>query len=391
MKPKPKLKLYQNIIEYFTDLTSRGELKPGDRIPTEQELAEQFDVSRITVIRALRELEYMGMLVRVKKRGSFIREDYGHNKEKDTVMSDKNRLPIIAVLLPFGEEFGLDVLQGVEEACVKNGYYVTYHNTKYDLNLERNLLYKLVEDSISGAIVYPCASNKNIEVFSKLLIEKFPFVLIDRTIEGLDAPHIVSDNFQAGYLMTKYLLDLGHCRIDFVCTSLKEALSVMERYRGYCKALIDASISPRSEWLFEDQEHSDVIHDDSPATQLLIAKERLGRILRTSERPKAIIAINDKSAMNLIKAAKDEGLNVPEDISIVGFDNISISGMVDFPLTTIEQKFRMQGKEAAEMVIDLCKQDEPFKEIRKVVLDIELIQRESAARPSLTSATGHPN
>ncbi|RUS47500.1 LacI family DNA-binding transcriptional regulator [Cohnella sp. AR92] len=379
MESKPKL--YQNIIDHFTALADEGKLKPGDRIPTEQEIAEQFGVSRITVIRALKDLEYRGMLVRIKRKGSFIREDYVNGGAITVEVPVKERLPIIAVVLPFGEEYGLDILQGVEQFCASQGYYVTYHNTGYSLKREREVLLKFLEDNISGAIVYPCASDQNIEIFGSLMIHKFPFVLIDRTIEGLDVPCVVSNNFQGGQLITQHLLQLGHSRIAFVCARLKEAVSVMERYRGYCKSLIDAGIMPRSEWLIEDEEESAAEYDDSPDGQLKLAMERLERVLNRKEKVTAAIAINDKSAMYMLKAAQEMGVKVPHELSIVGFDNLSFAGMLDVSLTTIEQKFTLQGREAAAMVLRLCGEENPFRETKKVTLPTELIVRKSSDRP----------
>ncbi|THF77122.1 LacI family DNA-binding transcriptional regulator [Cohnella fermenti] len=379
MGSKPKL--YQNIIEHFTALTDEGKLKPGDRIPTEQEIAEQFGVSRITVIRALRELEYRGMLVRIKRKGSFIRDDYASGGAAVQGNSGQSRLRIIAVVLPFGEEYGLDILQGVEQFCAGQGYYVTYHNTGYSLEREREVLLRLLEDNISGAIVYPCASDRNIELFGSLMIRRFPFVLIDRTLEGLDIPCVVSDNYQGGQLITQHLLQLGHRRIAFVCTRLKEAVSIMDRYRGYCKSLIDAGIMPRSEWLLEDEEGMAAECDDSPSWQLKLAKERLARALNGKEKATAVIAINDNSAVYLLKAAQEAGVKVPEELSIVGFDNLSFVAMLDVPLTTIEQKFTLQGREAAAMVLRLCGEENPFREADKITLATELIVRQSSGRP----------
>lgn len=111
--------------------------------------------------------------------------------------ANKVKLPVISVLLPLGLNLGYEILHGVEEECAKNGFYVTYHNTRYNIGLEKELILKLRDDNICGMIVYPCASDKNMDVFSKMIIDKFPIVLVDRTIDGLDLPYVVSNNFQA--------------------------------------------------------------------------------------------------------------------------------------------------------------------------------------------------
>ncbi|THF72683.1 GntR family transcriptional regulator [Cohnella fermenti] len=381
---RKKQVLYRNIMDHFMQLTAEERLKPGDKIPTEQELSEQFGVSRITVAKALRELEYIGMVTRTQKRGSFIRQDYD---AKPARRSSRTKLPMIGVLLPFEEEIGLDVLRGVEEHCAEHGYYVTYHNTKYDPELERELLLKLVEDDISGAIVYPCSGNNNVEVFGRLIIERFPFVLIDRTVEGLEVPHVISDNKQAGYEMTRCLLELGHRSIAFVCTALREAISVSERYKGYCKALIEAGIAPREEWLIESDVRSFDVREQTPEVQMELARDKLERALQARQRPTAIVSVNDKTAMYIIRSAQERGLSVPSDLSVTGFDNLTAFNVPGIPpLTTIQQDFQRQGRQASVMLIEMCDRPEPFEEVRKIVLATELIVRQSTAVPRKSAA-----
>ncbi|MBW4079883.1 GntR family transcriptional regulator [Paenibacillus sp. S150] len=370
----PKVTLYEKIIQDMLKDIHEGRLKPGDRIPTEAELGEKYKVSRITVIRALKELEMRGLLKRVKKKGTFI-------KEAEAPETDRVHIPAISVVLPFSEEFGYDILRGVENVCAERGYYVTFHNSKYEPQRERDILEKIVADNLAGAIIYPSAGNHNIDIYSRMIMSRFPFVLIDRTVKGVAAPLVVSNNIQAGYELTRHLTALGHKKIAFVCTSVNEALSVSDRYRGYCNALISEGIVPLPEWLIEDNARLEDINSEDVSLRLKINQQRLERVLALPDPPTAIVAVNDETAMKLIKAAQLRGIAIPDQLSITGFDNLSAGELFDVPLTTIKQDFTGIGAQAARLVIELQEGTDNHKAVpERITLETELVVRKSTVK-----------
>lgn len=371
-----KMKLYQTIINEMTHQIRRGTLSPGDRIPSERELCEQFGVSRITVSTALRQLERTGMLVRIKQKGVVV-SDPDHRE----LSTNKGGIAAIAVVLPFNEEYGLDILRGVEEVCSFHGYYMTYHNTRYDAALEKEIIRNLKQDSFNrGAIIYPVSSTKNIDSYGELLIDSFPFLLLDRSIEGLSLPYVGCDNYGAAYRLTSHLLELGHRQIGFVCTSLNEVASIEERYRGYCKALMDTGVIPQPEWLFED--HAYRIKDADEQGRYAINNARLERIRALPHPPTAIVAVNDETAILLIRAASEAGIQVPEQLSVVGFDNLKAGELLDVPLTTVRQDFEGMGTKAAEILIAEIAKAGSLSGSRTLTMETEVIVRSSSSVPS---------
>ncbi len=371
-----KTKLYELIIRDLLNDIESGRLQEGDKIPTDAELCVKYKVSRITVTRALKELEYRGLLIRIKKKGSFIKKPSNHSTEEN----EPGGIPAIAIVLPFGEDYGFDILQGAESVCARAGYYVTFHNSKYDGRREREILDRVFEDRLQGAIVYPCDGYRNIEIYSKLMIHKFPFAFIDRTVGGLDVPYVVSDNVRAGYDITAHLLELGHRKIAFVCTELNEAISVSERYKGYCSALISHGIAPKPEWLIEDHVSREQINHDDPEVRLAINQGRLARILSLDNQPTAIVAVNDETAIQLMKAAKLVGVEVPVKLSIAGFDNLQAGAVLDIPLTTMQQNFYEMGASAAQLVLSMISEkDNENVDVPKRVQDTKLIVRQSTS------------
>ncbi|RAP75106.1 GntR family transcriptional regulator [Paenibacillus montanisoli] len=376
---------YQIIIDYYTDRIANGELRAGDKLPIGPEIAEQFGVSAITVTHAMRELEAGGLIKRIKKKGTFVTERANDPaetpltgtaaaSEAPAASASTLPMPVISLVMPFSETIGYEIFRGVEEECAAQGLYVTFHNSKYDDGVERSIIQKLAKDRVSGIIVYPVSSYKNIDVFGRLAIEGIPFTLIDRNIEGLDAPLVVSNNVEAGRSLASHLIGLGHRRLAFVCQSWKEAVSVSDRYKGYCNALIEAGIPPKPEWLV----NWEVLQDGADADASIQYDRLLDRLLAISPAPTAAVAVNDFTATGLLKSALQRGIAVPEQLSITGFDNHSFTEHLEVPLTTVEQNFYRIGREAAKLVLAPA-QD---RNGAKLILGTTLIVRQSTSKPN---------
>jgi DNA-binding LacI/PurR family transcriptional regulator len=276
--------------------------------------------------------------------------------------------------------YGLDILRGVEEVCSAHGYYMTYHNTRYDAATEKDIIRNLRQDSFNrGAIIYPVSSTKNIDSYGKMLIDRFPFLLLDRSIEGLNLPFVGCDNYGAAYRLTSHLLELGHRKIGFVCTSLDEVASIEERYRGYCRALMDAGVVPQAEWLFED--HAYRIKDAGEQERYEINKARFGRIRSLPEPVTAVVAVNDETAILLIRAAEEAGVQVPEQLSVVGFDNLKAGELLSVPLTTVQQDFEGMGTQSAKLLIADIEGDHSSGGSGPLALETKVMIRKSSSVP----------
>lgn len=380
--------LYRKIFSFFLEEIAERRLRSGDKLPTELEIAERFGVSRITVIRAMKELEHRQLLYRVKGKGTFVREDLDLRNEKlanhganadagdDPGEGDsaaRASIPLISVVMSDLEQAGQDILRGIEHVARKHGYYVSFHNAMMDPRVERSLLEKLAGDA-RGIIVYPCAGLDNSDLFSGMTIRQFPYVVIDHPLEGIEAPLFSPDNERGSYEMTRHLLDLGHERIGFVAPGLYLHPSLRQRYKGYCRALIEAGIPVRPDWI----ESADWTAVSKPDALLREASALLERWLSGRSRPTAMLAGNDILAIHLIKAALTAGIAVPEALSVAGFDNLAMTEYLEVPLTTVSQPFYEMGESAAEALIRLVQDGIP---IAGRQLDTTLVIRESTAAP----------
>ncbi|MFD0716023.1 GntR family transcriptional regulator [Paenibacillus sp. GCM10027626] len=384
MKTKKK-PLYEIVLDHLLEQIHSRQLSPGDQIPTEQELSQTFNVSRITAMRAVKELEHKGFVYRRKAVGTFVSPE----KEWAEAAAEGGRrsgaaqsLSLISVILPFGEEIGYDILHGAEQAARMQGYYVTLHNSLRDPVREREIIEQLRQDGVQGIVLYPCTSSSSIDIVSDLMVSKFPFIVIDRNIVGIEVPAVVSNNFQGSYGITSHLIALGHRKIAFLCGEMLEMESAGERYRGYCKALIDNGIPLRKDWVINtpiDLNQSMALPYDERKVVMQTVIERWFVELASKDRPTAVVVLNDITAVSLLNKAIEHGIRVPEELSITGFDNLSFTKHLDVPLTTVEQSFFKMGEEAVNMLIGDIRSG--TNEIRKVVLDTEVIIRKSTAAP----------
>lgn len=375
--------LYKQIMQTFENLIISKQLLSGEQIPTESELSEKYKVSRITAIRAVKELEMLGLVSRTKGKGTFVNDPaaWKINQENSAQFTEgTTAIQLLSLVLPYDEHFGYQILQGVERKAKEKGYYVTFHNSSQSVTKEREIVSKLIKDGVKGMIVYPVQSGSNIDMFANMLIKKIPFVVLDRNLSGLQVPHVVSDHFKGMYEMVRYLLKLGHQDIAFVSQSRTEAASVMERFKGYCQALIEASVTLDQRYIVDTTAFHRLRADEKDNSDEEITMRALRELMLLPQPPTAIVAVNDLTALHLIRNATLMGINVPTELSITGFDNLFIGEHVEVPLTTVEQSFVALGEEAADMIMNqILNGIDPSQ---KVVLPTRLVIRGSSSSPS---------
>ncbi|MDD4559063.1 MAG: substrate-binding domain-containing protein, partial [bacterium] len=205
----------------------------------------------------------------------------------------------------------------------------------------------------------------------ELKMAGYPFVMIDRYFRELETDYVVTDNKRGGFLATEHLIKLGHKRIGIIlglsCTAIED------RFEGYREALAQYGLihEPALVRRLEraDAEKSEPSGQEGYNEALDLLKER----------PTAIFATNDFLAREAIKAVQDAGMDIPKDISVVGFDNQAFAEYCTPPLTTVAQPFYRQGQKAAEILlekVDAAADEEPYH----CVMPPELVLRGSSAK-----------
>jgi DNA-binding LacI/PurR family transcriptional regulator len=354
-----------------------GRWPPGYRLPSETELQRQLKISRSTIRQALRSAEVEGLIERVPGRGTFVAQPHTRHN---------GRSPIAFVTFDFESEFQRLLLTGAEMAARHAGYPIIFANSSGDMQEERRLLERLKQDRVAGILLWSILEYSSPGYWLERLQNGFPPVtLMDRTLKGLQCDFVASDNYAGAYAATRHLLELGHQQIVFLSCRILGLLPIAERLRGYRAALEDAGLAPNEPWLVGEA-HQELLHraallaygdPASPHVQQIVA------YLET-ERPTAIFTMNDNLALLALKAARLAGLSVPDDVSIVGFDDMDVVSHLEIPLTTVAQDTYQIGKRAAELLIERIEgYDGPP---RWELLPTQLKVRASTAMASLAEA-----
>lgn len=317
--------LHQQLWEYYRNLIEAGHLPVGSRLPTEMVLMEEHQVSRGTVRQAMRSLSEAGLIRRETKNGTVV-----STPPQPATMTNR----IIGVVFPETRDaFCLDIMKGVQVACRERGYHVAFGYSHRSSALERAEITRMRAAGFSGVLVLPHADAT---LFKELLADEYPFVCIDQSFADVASDFVGVDNVGASLGATEHLINLGHRRIAFVCQNaeLTQAPStVQDRYRGFRKALATHGLPFEASWLLSAE-------DDLSYTEFLA---RVGR-------PSAAVAANDSTALRLMDAARELSVAVPEDLAVVGFDNIPLA--IGVHLTTVVQPSNEIGLAAAQLLMD---------------------------------------
>nr|WP_288466327.1 LacI family DNA-binding transcriptional regulator [uncultured Pseudomonas sp.] len=267
----------------------------------------------------------------------------------------------LGLLLPNASNpYFAELARGIEDHAERNGYSVILCNSDDDIDKQLRYLRVLLERRIDGLIVATVASDA---AFAQALAAlRVPLVLVDRSLEGVSADQLRIDHEQGAYLATRHLLELGHRRI--VCIGGPASTQVVQlRAGGYRRALDEAGIEAQA--VVDCAFTSPAGH---AAAQVLLAGE---------QRPTAIFAGNDMIALGVLRAAAERGLQVPQQLSVVGFDDIEVSRYLHPALTTVGQRIGQLGEQAAERLLARIRKPGLVAEQR--LIEPTLMLRESTA------------
>jgi len=366
--------LQQYVINMLRRRLKDGQLERGQKLPTLRNLANEFKVSTMTVRQAVGTLEKEGYLYRIPSVGSFVRS-VGPYKT-----STKEMVAFAGADLR--STFEMDITRGIEKACQQRGWSMQILDSQLDIELEARNMMRLPETGSRGAIILPICLDKSIETLFKLQQTKLPFVLIDRSPLGINADIVESNHEQGAYLATKYLLAKGHSKI-LILVPLPIILPVQLRIRGYQRALMKAGLEPQPDWNIGVDPKLNVIGVKENRRWYGGYKTILP-ILQQTKPPLAVFALDNTTGWGVYQACRELGLRIPEDVSVICFDDSELAlGMVP-PMTTVAQRTDEIGRIAVDMLERRFQQGDDRKEDRlhtstRVIVDVDLIERDSVA------------
>ncbi len=352
------LPLYMKIANDLRMQIQTEKIKPGDKLPTEFELMQLYDVSRITASKAVAILAEEGLIYRARKLGTFVK-DFNRDSQFLSPLTTDNTLQkkMFPLVFPFSMNSGLNIIDGVVKSDSSNQYYFVPYNSDNSLENEREILTNLLSINPPGLICHPIVSKKNVPLFMQFIVRKIPVIFIDHGVYGVNAPFVTTDNHNICYNLTRELISMGHTRIAFVATNSTLETS-KARFAGYIKALVENNIVPSPEYFVditsELPTHDILISDDPEVFNL---PSIFKSIMSLKERPTALICVNDAIAIHIEKLALAQGISIPNDLSIVGFDNSDICNHLTVPLTAVAPNYEQIGAEAISIYNRLITKD----------------------------------
>ncbi len=350
---------YESVMQYVQRFIDENGSGKSDKLPTEEQIARTLNLSRATVQRALKKLEQEGMIYRIQGSGTFIRSP----------SDSKGGSQMIPMVLchHFNQLHGFDIIRGAQNylmnhACHLSPYFMTSpHIQEYETIID-----SLVDSGLRSIMVMVPDTSYDKEYYFRLIRQGIHIVFLDVPPCYEKRVNLVTSNHeQGGWLATEHLIELGHTRIGMLCPhflNVPYLATLSHRVRGYVSAMQQHGL-PLEKSLMRFCQDEDCI----PA----VTRE----IMSLPDPPTALFVLNDRAAQEAISELRRMGLRVPEDVSVVGFDNLDVPSRP----TTIRQDFYRIGYHSAQMALDLLHEQRPI--LKNLYLPVELLARDTTAAP----------
>ena len=335
---------------------------PNNPKVTIYDVARESGVSYSTVSRVLNGFEFVKDTTREKVLETAERLGYVANLQARSLAGGKSN--VIGLLVPkIDNSYITEIVAGIDDELSAANLNLILYTTHRHIGKEQQNVKSIMGSMMDGLLlVVPLAAGSYLQALRKL---HFPYVLIDQHDYTGESSEVLATNHQGAYEATEYLIGLGHRRIAFI-TGLMELYSTHDRLAGYKAALKDHGVP------FDPQY---VVQGDFWKQEAYHATNRL---LALDERPTAIFAANDLTAIGAMNALRDHNLSVPEDMSIVGFDDIAQAAYTNPRLTTVRQPLEQMGRSGVSLLLQqLQDSDRPPQQ---VVLPTEFVVRDSCKR-----------
>ncbi|KWW18689.1 hypothetical protein AS888_06900 [Peribacillus simplex] len=339
--------LYEKVYQSLKKDIKEGKYKPGDRIPSEKELSDIFEISRITSKRALGKLVEDGVVYRTQGKGTFVSEA-GSNKTNLAHV----RKPLFGLIMTtFDDSHSFRLISGIESASDEK-CMVILKQTFGSAEKEENIIKELLDFGVDGLIIYPAQAEHYSSEILKMVVDQFPLVLIDRSFKGVAATAISTDNVQAAKLGMEHLFDLGHEHIGVLSPTTIATTTIEDRFAGIVQAFSERNVRVNRELWFTE------IKSTLPTPEATCEQdiELIKTYLKAHTDITALFTIEYNIAKLAQKAIEQMGLRIPEDISILCFDEPE-NNWDSLTFTHLQQKAKTIGETAVRRLLEMINGD----------------------------------
>lgn len=336
MKMKETVSKYRIVYEEMKKEIVSGRMAQGEKMPSELQLMERYGFSRQTIRKALEELAKDGYVQKVQGSGSFV---------KSSRTGEKNSKTIMFIALFAQHYFFSQYIAGVESVLKENGYALNVSFSDNRPEDEARCLEDAIEKGYAGILLVPARSAciyANLYLYKKIRQLRIPCITLGGQLPYSGFPCVIMDDYEGGKMAAKYLIDKGHTRI--ACIMNRTECSGCMRYAGYQSALMEAGIKEEPGWAqwYEYETFREFL-ENGELTERCLSKVT------------SVFCFNDEMALAIIELLKKQGIRVPEDMSVIGYDDSYMCMFGEKKLTSIRQEPVEQGKRAAVNLLRLIK------------------------------------
>ncbi|MBP1964873.1 substrate-binding domain-containing protein [Paenibacillus aceris] len=359
---KKSQNMYLQIATEVEGIIRRRKIKAHDPIPSEGELAKIYNVSRMTAKMALDHLANQGIVYRMPRRGTFLSD-----VTKNQLTSSRMRSKSIGMVVSNVDSYTSQIIFSIESEAREHDFNLVIKISR-GLEDEDSCLRQLVDEQMKGIILFPRARDYCSEQVLKLKAEKYPTVIIDRYFQDALMDCIYYDYYQGTYQMVQHLINKGHREIGLITNMITPISSSEEQHQGYFKSLADNGIPVKSQYIHIIKKIKDCnnFSDDDPD---------LDQFVRENLAITAIMCGNDYLAASVLYSALRQNIDVPDQLSIVGFADIQLAMLLPVALTTVRQPTDELGKEAIKLLIKRMSPSDDKQNIVKI--NTQIIERNS--------------
>lgn len=335
------------------------------------DIAATVGVAPMTVSRVLNRNGYVSDETRDKVLSVVKEMNYRRNGLARSLK--RQRTDTIGLVLgDISNPYSTELARAVREAAAVNNYNLFICISEHSQEEDIAAFESLTSHSVDGLIVATRANEAGDEYLRSIVENNVPVVVIGRDLFHEKIDYISADNLDGGFTATRHLIDLGHKRIGFIGATLENGAK-LKRLQGYLNALEKHGIEADERLVTGRREAKSGVPGYSTEE---IGYEGMKRLLSLPNRPTAIFARNDFTAIGAMTAVKEMGLRIPQDVAIIGFDDVPLAVHMSPSLSTVRQPMRLQGQLAAELLLRRIEAEENVAREEKI-LDCELIIRES--------------
>ena len=326
------------------------------------DIAKALNITVSTVSRALSGFPAISESTRQTVIDAAKRLNYSPNRLASALKSGKTY--IVGVIVPSVQaHFFASVIHSIEEGLKGSGYRIILYQSNESVENEIKGVKTLLEAQVDGVIASISLETDDIEHFQEVVTQNKPLILFDRTSKKLNVPTVTLNDFQAGFLAAQHLIDKGYKHIAFV-TTVHQIKIFNDRLAGYREAM-------KANQLPVDEEHIIL-----GGLSIKDGRYGAGKLLRGKNIPDAIIAGDDFTALGVIKKLKEVNLTPPK-VGVIGFANEAFSAYITPSLSTVDQHPNQMGQDCAEMFLEMIKKNNPYDDLRNVVLEPTIVERQS--------------